>query len=144
MAVQWKLTVTQAPNITLDRSTLEQVPVGLEVGANEISLYIGDNVPTYRQNEILNGFKWLYDGIRERNLLDDGSAFNGAILYTGFAIGNQTIENRRTASAIAFFDADDVIVGMGANVTALGDMESIYSYFKILRQFALEATLKAA
>ena len=144
MAKQWKLTFTDlTPNFMPDRSTLEVVDIGIQFAVNEISIYIGDSVSEYRQNEIVNGWKWLVDGIRERSLLV-APPFRGAALITGASIDSLTEQNRRTSSDVGDFNADDVMVGIGANVTALGDTMVIDNAFRLLSQFAVETTLDLA
>jgi hypothetical protein len=142
MSIQWVATYTPALDST--KMDMAYVGTGAEVTANQVALYLGDTVPTYRQLEIIDGWRWLFQGIKERNLLDDG-AFVGALLYTGSNINElMTAENRRTSSTFADFLTEDVFIGLGTAVTAAGDFESLYAIFEQLRQFALEETLKAA
>ena len=93
-----------------------------EPGANEIYVAFGDGVGQHRMNEIRNGLKWLDAGISERNLLDD--AFNGVALVTAADINSLTASNRRTSSSTTASSvaADDIVIGMGATVTANGQV----------------------
>jgi hypothetical protein len=145
MSIQWVATYTPALDST--KQAMAVVGTGADVTANQVALYVGDNVPLYRQVEMIEGWRWLYQGVAERNLLDEGtsSAFPGAILYTGSTIDTlMSTTDRRTSSTFADFTEDDVFIGMGSAVTASGDLESLHAVFTQLRQFALEATLKAA
>jgi hypothetical protein len=145
MSIQWVADYT--PALDSQKQNMAFVGTGADVTANQIAIYTGDDVPLYRQLEILNGWEWLYQGILERNLLDldTGSAFPGAILLTGCNIDQLMSEvNRRTSSIFADFLADDVFIGLGTAVTTSGDLETLFSAFDRLRQFALEETLKAA
>jgi hypothetical protein len=144
MSKQWVATYTPALDST--KQAMLYVPTGVEVTANQVALYVGDSVPLYRQVEIIEGWRWLYQGVAERNLLDEGtgSTFPGALLYSGADIDNMTENDRRTSSVFGDFTATDVFIGMGTAVTASGDLESLHAVFTQLRQFALEATLKAA
>ena len=142
MAKQWKAIIDTAPFVGVVNGSMAYVPTGLAVGVNEISVYIGDNVPEARQLEFVDAWRWLYAGVRERNLLD--AQFKGVVLYTAANINSLTAENRRTASELTFFTEDDVIIAMGANVTALGERLDIAEAFRALGNFALESTLKAA
>lgn len=86
--------------------------------ATEVKIGIGANVPLRRQNEIVNAFRFLLHGIRERRLLEDGG-FKGADLITAVNINSITAANRRTAStdAAASVTDDDVFLSMGATAT---------------------------
>ena len=117
--------------------------VGTVVAPIEIAIYAGDNISLSRQAELVNGWQWLYQGIKERNLLD-GAPWQGAVLYTGSNINFLTANDRRTESDLATLTEDDVIVALGPNVTATGDTTSLQAAITQLIEFALEETLKAA
>ena len=102
----------------LDRDSIVISDTPAELTANQIGVYALADVSLRRQNEIINGWKWLFDGVRERNLIDDGGAFAGAVLYTYASIDSLTVGNRRTSSALIDLNADDVGIGMGTGVTA--------------------------
>jgi hypothetical protein len=99
----------------LDPSTIVVSDTLIAVPADRIAVYAGDNVDLGRQNEIINGWKWLWTGVRDRNLLD--VQFNGNVLYSGAAIDSLTEYNRRTASVVTSFTDDDIIIGLGNAVT---------------------------
>lgn len=141
MAKQWKL--DYLPGKNQSKNGMVYVPTGLEIGADEISVYLGDNVPVSAQVIIVNAWEWLYNGVVERNLLDK-APWAGAILYTGSNWNKLTAADRRTESLLATLTEDDIIIGIGANVTALGDQVFLRTAFRRLREFAMEQTLKAA
>lgn len=118
--------------------------VAAEVGANDIAIYALDNVPLYKQLEIFNAWRWLWNGVRDRNLLD--SQFVGAILYTYSNINILTENDRRTSSALIDLNPEDVVIGIGLNVTTdfRGAVTPLETGFEKLRHAALEQFLKAA
>lgn len=141
MARQWAVEYT--PDLDADRGDFIFLEIGFEVLPDQIAVYVGDNVRLSRITEINNAWEWLLRGVKERNLLD-GPPWQGAVLYTGADADALTTNNRRTESALATLTEDDIMLGIGANVTAQGDTESLWGAFTLLRQFALENNLKAA
>lgn len=141
MAKQWTMQVLAGGRPSPNRAGAAYVPTGVAVAADSISLYIGDTVSPARQVEIVDGWKWLYQGVRDRNLLD--AQFKGAVLYTASDINKMTTADRRTSSDLVTYTDNDVILAIGAGVTALGEHVAIEEAFRILRHFALEETLKA-
>ena len=123
-----------------------------EVGADELALYALDTVPLYRQLEITNGWMALINFIRDRRLLDvDNGAtppgFRGNVLYSGQDINSMGEGgDRRTASAIATFTSDDIVVGVGANIATIspGLTTPVMTGFVRMMQAAREQVLKAA
>lgn len=108
---------TYSPEAGLDLGSIVVSSTPVEITADQIAVYALADVDLTRQNEIVNGWKWLFDGIRERNLVDDGGQFQGAICYTYASINDLTVANRRTSSALIDINVDDVVVGLGLNVT---------------------------
>lgn len=139
MAKQW-IADLSSKGYDGDKPTMSYAETGAAVGADQISLYIGDDVPVRRQNEIFNGWKWLFDGVKSRNLLDD--QFNGAILYTASDVDIMTINDRRTSTELTPYTDTDVIIAIGSNITALNDTVTLDTAFKELRDFALENQFK--
>lgn len=140
MAKQWYMTFL--PDKDGNKLKCTYTDIALDTPGTDISLYVGDTVPLYRQSEIKNAWKWLYQGIKSRNLLD--SQFSGAVLYSGASINALTINNRRTASDIATFNDDDVAIAIGLDSTLVGDVNFLEEAFTQLIEFAAEETLKAA
>ena len=136
-------------NTTGDRqlipSTITVVDgIATEVAADRIALYALDNVPTYRQLEIFTGWGFLYNGIRDRNLLD--SQFAGSVLYSATNINKKGENDRRTASLLTSLTADDIVVGLGATVTGNigGAINSLQSAFEKLAEAAKDRFFVAA
>ena len=106
--------------------------------ATQIVVGYGAAVEPHRQLEIINGWKWLWEGVRDRNLLD--AQFKGAILISGAPINSLTALNRKTSSTTLDFGADDVFIALGVGVTAhrFGATQILDSGFQMLREFAKE------
>ena len=130
------------PNRELDLSSLVVTTTPIQVPANRVAVYALANVPMHRQLEIVDAWYWLWNGIRDRNLLD--KQFAGSACYSGAPIDNLTIPGRKTASDVSFFGADDVVVGLGAGVTGSfkGALVPLESAFEKLREIALERYFK--
>lgn len=118
--------------------------VSIEVPANSIAIYLIDPAATYRQNEIISAWKWLYNGIRDRNLLDD--QFAGAVLYTAVPLGETVSPKRKTSSVFADIAAGDAGLGISVETATLfhGAVIPLETAFRKLYNVALESTLKAA
>jgi len=114
-----------------------------EVADDEIAVYAGDTINWARQVEMLAAWKMLYDGIRDRNLLNVGSAWKGAALYTGVNVDSITSSNRRTHAALDVFDDNDLVIAMGPTLTAGKEaILSIELAYGVLTRKALEQVLK--
>ena len=98
----------------------------------------GTTVATRRGNEIINALERLLDGVRDRNLLN--ADYQGAALVSAINIDILQISDRRTSSSVAASTvADpDIVLGMGANVTALGHTNIIDNVCEQLRRAAQE------
>jgi hypothetical protein len=109
-------------------------------GVNEMSIGYADDVETHRTLEMHNGWRWLWNGVRDRNLLD--VQFVGSLLLTGANINSLTESNRRTSSDILDFATGDVWIGVGAGVStgAIGRSanQMLDSGFRMLREYAKE------
>ena len=113
----------------------------LEVVDNNIALYVGDTVPKYRSVEIVEAWRWLWNGVRDRNIL---KTFGGRT-YSGSSINYLDEPDRRTSSDLADFNDDDVFIGIGDQVAIqVGDASIVYleTAFTQLRQYALENVFK--
>lgn len=80
------------------------------VGATEVAIVVEDTLTLRRQNEIVSALRFLQNGIRDRNLLDD--QFKGFALYTTVPLDRITSSARLTAS-------DNTAVGFGTGVLAI-------------------------
>lgn len=144
MAKIWEMHYTPPAEGNKLLATYLDAPATItEVDANSIAIYAGDNVPMYAQNTMTSGWKWLFDGVMDRNLLD-GAPWAGVVLYTGSNWQIMTENDRRTESILSTITEDDIFIGMGNGVTELLDKVMLYAAFKLLTEFALEETLKAA
>ena len=109
-------------------------------GPNEMLIAYADGVATHRLLEIQNAWKWLWHGIRDRNLLD--VQFVGSLLITGVPVDSITEQARKTSSTIGDFVAGDVLVSIGLGVSTgsigRGATQMLDSGFRMLREFAKE------
>lgn len=124
-----------------DKLGIVETDAVVDPGPAEIAIGFGDSVPEHRALEIINGWKWLWNGVRDRGLLDD--QFSGALLITGAQIDSITESNRRTSSTVGDFAADDIFVAVGTGVATeagLGRSATVMleSGFENLREFANE------
>lgn len=119
--------------------TIETVPDPVaEPIADQIVIGYAVGVEPYRQLEIINGWKWLWAGVRDRNLLD--VQFHGAALISGAPINSLVIANRKTSSNVLDFGEGDVFIALGVDVTTdrVGATQLLDSGFRMLREFAKE------
>lgn len=124
-----------------DKLEIVESDVLSDPGPNEIKIGFGNDVEIHRAVEILNAWKWLWAGVRDRNLLD--GPFSGAILITGSDINHLNENERRTSSTVGDFLAGDVLLGVGANVANTPELGKgatlrIDSGFEALRDYAKE------
>ena len=132
-------------NRVLNKLDVVVTEVIIEVPANNIAIYAGSTVALRRQLEMVTGWNFLWNGIRDRNLMD--VQFNGFILYSGTDINKKGENDRRTASDVVSFTDNDIIVGLGAGATGEfhGAVLPLDSAFEQLIQVAKESIiLKAA
>ena len=128
----------QGSKITVSEQAIVALPA-----ADEIILARGDLVHPARQLEIMNGWKWLWHGVRDRNLLD--VQFLGAILVTSVSIESITEEDRRTSSNLDTTLDTDITLMMGSGVTGAGRAGATQifdSAFRMIREFARENGLE--
>ena len=116
--------------------TVTETPI--EVPVDRVAIYALANVGLYRNLEMVSGWGFLWNGVRDRNLLDD--QFSGAILYSGTNINKKGENDRRTSSLIASFDPEDIVIGLGSTVTGSikGAVVPLASAFERLIDTAME------
>ena len=127
------------PNRELGAITLTTAV--LEVVDNNIALFVGDTVPKHRSVEIVEAWRWLWNGVRDRNIL---KTFGGRT-YSGSDINHLDEPDRRTSSDLIDFLDNDVFIGIGDQVAIqVGDASIVYleTAFTQLRNFALENVFK--
>jgi len=131
-------TLTMLPNMQGWKPEIVAADLVAPVGANNISVSYGDDVEPHRQVEIINGWKWLWHGVRDRNLLN--SQFVGAILLTGAPINSLVEASRKTSSTGGDFDDNDLLlsIGTGIAVDSNGATQMLDSGFRMLREYAKE------
>ena len=111
------------------------------VDDNGIAIYQGATVADYRQVEIINCWKFLWNGIRDRDIMQQ---FAG-VVYSGVD-ADQIGENARITSAtFADFGDNDIFVGIGQLVVAefIDYTVIIDTVFGQLSDTALEDVYKA-
>ena len=127
---------TILPNTHVVKQDIVISGVNVAPGADEISLHCGDTVNLNRQNEIRNGWRYLWDQIRARYILDPAKGFAGNIVFAGISINNMSEANLRiTTDPIANFNDDDIIIGIGVNATGFNSSSLIFeSGFAVMRE----------
>ena len=108
--------------------------------SNEVKIHIADGVDIFRRVEILEGWRWLWNGIRDRALLD--VQFKDARITSAVPVNDISIEARKTASdPTVIVDPGDIIISIGADVTNDGATQKLESVFQSLRNFAKELVI---
>jgi hypothetical protein len=112
------------------------------VDDNGIAVYAGATVATYRQVEIVNAWKFLWNGVRDRNILQQ---FAG-VIYSGVDVEHIDENSRSTSATFGDFGDNDIFIGIGQLVVAemLDYTVILETIFEQLRDTALEDTFKAA
>jgi len=115
---------------------IEDVVAALPV-AGSIRLYIGGSVAVHRQVEIMNGWKWLYNGIRDRSLVSIDNADIGALL-TACDIDRLDEFNRKTSWGSLNVEATDIGLGMAGDLYVVGATEVLEAGYIALWESYLE------
>ncbi len=89
------------------------------VPANSIAIYTGSTVNESRQVEIMTGWRFLYNGLRDRNLINPGApgTFYGIPVYTGTDVDKKGEFDRRTESLVATLTNNDIILGVSGEAS---------------------------
>jgi hypothetical protein len=124
------------PDESGDKNNIVYAAVNAEVTDDDINIYLGDDVDLGRMVEYSDGWTWLVNGVRERNLLDD--QFKGSALYSQAPINRLTTPGRTTSSDFADITVDSVGIGIGVNVSTAGMTAMLTAAFQQLRDHALE------
>ena len=117
------MTIMVSGVLNPDNRLIENITVGATAvapPAGGVAVYVNDAVSTRRKNEILNGLRWIFNGVRDRGLLEPRGGFVGQPMYSAAGIDNLTEANRRTASDVAFFNTDDIGIGWSPEATGYG------------------------
>jgi hypothetical protein len=113
-----------------------------EVDDNGIAIYAGATVADNRQVEIIDAWRFLRNGIRDRNIMQQ---FAG-VVYSGVDVDNIGEAGRITSATFGDFGDNDIFVGIGQLVVSefLDFTVVLETAFQELSQTALEDTYKAA
>ena len=130
------------PRREIDLSTIAVTATVDDVAANSIAIYTGATVAAYRFVETVNAWRFLINGMRDRNILQQ---FAG-IVYSGTDIDAIGENDRRTDSVLANFTDNDVIIGVSADaaITFHDWVLMLDTGFEPLIQTAMEGTFKVA
>jgi hypothetical protein len=114
----------------------------IAVPAGSIAIYAGTTVGLYRGVEMVSGWGFLWNGIRDRALLDQPApgGFSGATVYSVTDIDKKGENDRRTAVAFATLTANDIGIGIELEVTnaIFGAVTPLNSAFEMLINRAME------
>ena len=131
MANLYRITFpTQAAATAMDvRNAIfsAQNTTAIAATSGQIIIYVGANIARRRRSEIINKTKWLFAGVKERNLLDK-APWNAQSLFTASVMDSGTAA-RRTASVFATvtYTEDDVMIGWGNWIAATGMTQDLRS-----------------
>lgn len=131
-------TLTMLPGQQGWKPAVVETDLVAPVDPNDIAISFGDAVEEHRAVEIMNGWEWLWGGVRDRGLLNE--QFVGAVLLTGAPINSLVDASRKTSSTGGDFDENDVFLSIGANIAAdtNGATQMLDSGFRMLREYANE------
>jgi len=121
------------PDYQASKLAVTQADVLSEAGAANLCCGFGDNVTAARQSEIDRAFEDCWAHMRDSNQLSSASG----PLYVKMNIDTRVATQH---TAIVDMTADDVFIGVGANVNAAGENASQMhdSGFRMLREWAKE------
>jgi hypothetical protein len=111
------------------------------VDDNGIAVYQGATVADYRQVDIINAWRMLWNGIRDRDIMQQ---FAG-VVYSGVDVEHIDKNSRITSATFGDFGDNDIFIGIGQLVVAefFDYTVIIETVFQQLRDTALEDTYKA-
>lgn len=111
----------------------------------DISLYLTDGISRHRKVEIMNAWKFLYDGIRDRNLWPFAN-FPAGPIYSSVPIDSVTESSRLTSADPGLvFLPNHVVIGIGNDLRnppskeSASDATNVHEvFFRRLIDFARE------
>ncbi len=134
----YQLTMTLNGGEANKRAVVESATVSPPAD-NQIQLIMKDTVDFTRRVEALEGWRWLWRGLRERGILTGGSGFEGSIVYTSCPIDSLTIPARKTQTSAAIMIDGDIAIAIAANLSIPhGATEMLEAAFTRLRESAKE------
>jgi len=129
-------------NRVLTKTAVVVTEVIVDVTTNNIAIYAGSAVALARQLEMVTGWNFLWNRIRDLNALAPG-----LVIYSGTNINKKGHFDHRFETVVASFAPDDIFIGVGAAAASeYHDAVTILdSGFEQLIQVARESiVLKAA
>ena len=139
MAISYTINVAAADS----KQSAVYAPSLPTVAADNIIIYV-DLASLHRKLEIVEAWKFLYRGIRDRNLWPDVNFGPGNPIYSSVPIDSVTENQRQTANDPSILTGN-VAIGVGENLReppakqGASDATNIHeAYFKRLIEFARE------
>ena len=133
------ITVDMAFGQDVDKRDFSVGVISPKPVSDSIIVVIGDDVD-YRQVETLNALKWLWNGVRDRDLLDSGVSVPGnGQLVSACNIDAISPANRRTAwGDTVVLTEGDVGIMVGTDMFGQGAINYLESAFKAAIDFTRE------
>lgn len=108
--------------------------------ASQIQLIIKDTVDVSRRVEILEGWRFLWNGVRDNGILNGDKGFLGNDVYVSCPIDDLRGPGRKFSTDPAIMLDGDIALSLDASVSVggAGAVNSLESAFKRLRESAGE------
>lgn len=97
-----------------NKNAVVQSALILIPGAGEITMMIADTVDLSRRVEIMEGLRWLYRGLVERDLFTE---FAFSHIITSCPLDDLSIPARKTQSDVSIVAPGDIAIGIDASLT---------------------------
>jgi len=138
-----QITITVMPNRQADkRSCVASQAVGavLPAAPDNCVIYLGDDVAMHRKVEIHEGLRWLWNGIRDRDLLNPATSQPGfGPLYSAAPVNRLVEEFRLTSwTDVSGINSTMIAIGIGNNLFGEGATNMHESAFTMLREYLTE------
>lgn len=137
---QWLVNLHLTPTVGHDPATFAYTASGADVTGAQVAVYAGSNIAGYRQVEVANAWNLLKHTSRNRNWLDDTA---GAV-YAGCPIDSAVSGSVTLGASLAAFSEDDVVIGLGSEISALGERLPFETSIDAVIDFAIESQFKVA
>lgn len=145
MAVMY--TMTLSPNRQGSKLNITEAAVAAVIGANDIALYVMDSVSLHRQVEIINAWRFLFNGLRDRDIFNQFA--KDSPIYSVVDADAISVASRRTSSQFTELLPNDIGIAIGGDITEL-DARNLpetlifESAFAMLRDHARERGMLVA
>ena len=93
-------------------------------------IQIADTVDIGRRLEILEGWRWLWNGLRDRDILAGGN-FAGILVFSSCPVNGLREEERKTTGDNTIVLDGDIAIALSPNLTALNGSETLNCMFSI-------------